>query len=55
VRRSDLLVGVDEVNTLDVPLDQVQALLRGPVGSKVRLDVERAGRRVRFDVTRTPE
>lgn len=55
VHQRDLLVAIDGVTTLDMAVDQATALLRGPAGSAVRLEVEREGRVVRFDIARAPD
>jgi hypothetical protein len=55
LRRGDVVLAIDGVVTLNLPVDQAQNMLRGPVGSAVRLEVERAGKALRFDVVRAPE
>lgn len=55
VARGDLLLAVDGITTLNMPVDRATALLRGPVGATVRVEVERAGKLLRFDVARAPD
>ena len=52
VRRSDVLMAIDGVTTQGMAVDQATARLRGPPGSKVRLEVEREGKVLRFDIAR---
>ena len=55
LRSGDLVFGIDGVSTLNVAPDRAASWLRGPIGSVVRLEVERGSERLRFDVTRTAE
>jgi hypothetical protein len=55
LRRGDVVMAIDGVVSLNLPVEQAAAMLRGPVGSAVRVEVERAGRPLRFDVTRAAE
>jgi hypothetical protein len=55
LRSGDLVFGIDGVSTLNVTPDRAASWLRGPIGSVVRLEVERGSERLRFDVTRTAE
>jgi hypothetical protein len=55
LRKGDLVMAIDGVTSLNLPVDQAAAMLRGPVGSAVRVEVEREGRALRFDVTRAAE
>ena len=55
LRRGDVVMAIDGVVSLNMPVDQAAAMLRGPVGSAVRVEVERDGRALRFDVTRAAE
>ncbi len=53
VQEGDVLVKVDETPiTTEMQLADVTSLLRGDVGSKVTIEVERAGQRLPFTVTR---
>jgi len=49
VRAGDRLVGVDGVNTRDHTLNEVVKLLRGDIGSEVRVEFERPGRASTLD------
>ncbi len=55
MRKGDLVLAIDGVGTLNMPVDQAAAMLRGPIGSPVRVEIEREGRALRFDVVRAPE
>ncbi|HEU5059252.1 MAG TPA: carboxypeptidase regulatory-like domain-containing protein [Kofleriaceae bacterium] len=55
LRRGDVVMAIDGVVTLNLPVDQAAAMLRGPAGSPVRIEVERAGNPLRFDVARAPD
>ena len=55
LRKGDIVMAIDGVVSLNVPVDQAAAMLRGPVGSAVRVEVERDGRPLRFDVTRAAD
>jgi len=55
LRKGDVVMAIDGVVSLNMPVDQAAAMLRGPVGSAVRVEVERGGRALRFDVTRAAE
>ncbi len=53
VQEDDVLVQVDDVVlTETMTIDQVAALVRGPIGTPVRIVVERDGRRLSFTITR---
>jgi hypothetical protein len=55
VRKLDLVMAIDGVSTVDMAVDQATALLRGPAGSAVRVEVERDGRLLRFDMVRAAD
>jgi hypothetical protein len=55
MRKGDLVLAIDGVGTLNMPVDQAAAMLRGPIGSAVRVEIEREGRALRFDVVRAPD
>jgi len=53
ILEGDVLVQVDDVVLSEtMTVDQVAALVRGPVGTPVRIVVEREGRRLSFTITR---
>ncbi|HEY8145317.1 MAG TPA: carboxypeptidase regulatory-like domain-containing protein, partial [Kofleriaceae bacterium] len=52
VRKRDIILSIDGVTTFDMPVDQAKQRLRGPPASTVRLEVEREGKMLRFDLQR---
>ena len=53
VKEGDVLTQIDDTPiTPDMKFEAVTSLLRGEVGTKVRLEVDRAGQQLAFDVTR---
>ncbi len=52
IQKRDLVMAIDGISTLDMPADEARAHLLGPPGSTVRVEVERAGRPLRFDIAR---
>lgn len=52
IQQGDLLQSVDGQDVRDMRLDRIVEMLRGEEGAPVRVEVERNGRRMRFDVTR---
>jgi uncharacterized GH25 family protein len=55
VRKGDLVFAIDGVTALEMPADQAKDRLTGPSGTVVRLEVERGGQPLRFDITRGAE
>lgn len=53
LRTGDRIVGVDGKDVTQMSLDEVVALIRGPVGTPVRLTISREPYKTRFDVTIT--
>ena len=53
VKEGDVLVQVDDMPiTPDLPFEEVTSLLRGEVGTQVKIEVERDGQRLPFTITR---
>lgn len=55
VRKGDVVLAIDGVTSLEMPVDQARDRMRGPVGSVVRLEVERGGKPMRFDIVRAAD
>ena len=53
VQEGDVLVKVDNTSiTTEMRLDDITSLLRGEVGSHVKVEVDRTGQKLAFDITR---
>ncbi len=53
VKEGDVLIKIDDTPiTPDMKFEAVTSLLRGEVGTKVRLEIDRSGQQLAFDVTR---
>ncbi len=53
VKEGDVLIKIDETPiTPDMKFEAVTSLLRGEVGTKVKIEIDRSGRQLAFDVTR---
>jgi len=53
VQEGDVLVKVDETAiTSEMILDDITSLLRGEVGTRVKIEIDRVGRQLAFDITR---
>jgi carboxyl-terminal processing protease len=53
VQEGDVLVKVDDTPiTTEMRLDDITSLLRGEVGTKVKVEVDRVGQKLAFDITR---
>lgn len=48
----DRILAVDTTRTGGLPLDAITRLVRGPAGTRVRLEVERAGQQMAFEIER---
>lgn len=55
LRAGDVVIGVDGESVVGMSLEEVIALIRGPEGSEVRLEIRREGREEPFEVTVTRE
>jgi carboxyl-terminal processing protease len=55
LRAGDVVIGVDGESVVGMSLDEVIALIRGPEGSEVDLEIRREGREQPFEVTITRE
>ncbi len=53
VKEGDVLIAInDTAITTDTKFEEVTSLLRGEVGSKVKIGIERSGQKLAFDITR---
>ncbi len=53
VQEGDVLVKVDDTPiTTEMRLDDITSLLRGEVGTKVKVEIDRVGQKLAFDITR---
>jgi len=53
VQEGDVLVQVDDTAiTSEMRLDDITSLLRGEVGTRVKIEIDRIGRQLAFDITR---
>jgi carboxyl-terminal processing protease len=53
VKEGDVLIKIDVTPiTPEMKFDEVTSLLRGEVGTKVRIEIERSGQMLAFDITR---
>jgi carboxyl-terminal processing protease len=53
VQEGDVLIKVDDTSvTSEMRLDDITSLLRGEVGTQVKIEIERVGQQLAFDITR---
>jgi carboxyl-terminal processing protease len=50
----DRLLAVDDTDVTDLPFEQVRESLRGPVGTRVRLSIQRGGELLEVELERRP-
>jgi len=50
----DRLLAVDGMDVTDLPFEQVRESLRGPVGTRTRLKVQRSGELIDIELERRP-
>jgi len=53
VKEGDVLIQIDDTQIApEMKFEEVTSLLRGEVGTKVKVEIERSGQRLAFDITR---
>ncbi|HUT77146.1 MAG TPA: PDZ domain-containing protein, partial [Polyangia bacterium] len=54
LKPGDRLLAIDDVDVTDLPFERVRESLRGPVGTRVRLSIERQGELLDVELERRP-
>lgn len=52
LKKDDLIVSVDNLDIKDLGLDKVSSMIKGPIGTKVNIGINREGKFLMFEITR---
>lgn len=52
IKAGDIIISVDGIDVKDLGVDKVSAMIKGPEGTKVKLQVKRGDKTLTFEVTR---